>query len=322
MDGGDRCDEGEAEPEAVVAGAVVEAGERQEQPADLAGWYDLAGVDHSHHARGVVGGRRDADGAARDVVALGVVEQVGDEPFEQDWVAGYRGLAERGGGRDAVGGTSFECVFGGRAGRNREARERALAAPAPARLAAIGLATRKLRAALSALGIAIGVAAIVAVLGLSSSSAAGLNAEIAALGTNLLMVENGQTFAGTVELPKPAPGMIARLQGVTGVQDTGTVNNASAYKSPKIPAVETNALSVDATSLHPPRTAGTSLARAGSSTPPPPANPSACSAPPRRSGWASTGSGPGSGSGPGTCGSTSWASSSPRRWPPTSTPPC
>ena len=59
----------------------------------------------------------------------------------------------------------------------------------------MGLRTRKLRAALSALGIAIGVAAIVAVLGLSSSSAAALNAEIAALGTNLLTVQNGQSFA-------------------------------------------------------------------------------------------------------------------------------
>ena len=56
-------------------------------------------------------------------------------------------------------------------------------------LAGVGLRTRKLRAVLSALGIAIGVAAIVAVLGLSSSSAAGLNAEIAALGTNLLTVQ-------------------------------------------------------------------------------------------------------------------------------------
>ena len=60
------------------------------------------------------------------------------------------------------------------------------AAPAPARLrpgdlaglASVGLRTRKLRAALSALGIAIGVAAIVAVLGLASSSQAGLLAEI------------------------------------------------------------------------------------------------------------------------------------------------
>jgi putative ABC transport system permease protein len=165
--------------------------------------------------------------------------------------------------------TLTPAAGGGPAGRNREARDRAPAAPAPARLriadlarlAATGLATRKLRAALSALGIAIGVAAIVAVLGLSSSSAAGLNAEIAALGTNLLMVENGQDFSGAVELPRPTPGMIARLPGVTGVQHTGTVEHAYAYKSPLIPAIETNALSVDATSLHLPATAGTSLAQ-------------------------------------------------------------
>src|SRR4029077_14161377 len=58
------------------------------------------------------GGRCDRDGAARDVVALGVVEQVADEPFEQHSVAGHRGFAERGGRRNAVGGTSLECVFG------------------------------------------------------------------------------------------------------------------------------------------------------------------------------------------------------------------
>ena len=65
-----------------------------------------------------------------------------------------------------------------------------------ARLAAVGLRTRKLRASLSALGIAIGVAAITAVLGLSASSQAGLLAEIARLGTNLLTVQNGQTITG------------------------------------------------------------------------------------------------------------------------------
>ena len=65
-----------------------------------------------------------------------------------------------------------------------------------ARVASVGLRTRRLRAALSALGIAIGVAAIVAVLGLSSSSQAGLLAEIERLGTNLLTVTNGQSLAG------------------------------------------------------------------------------------------------------------------------------
>jgi putative ABC transport system permease protein len=131
-----------------------------------------------------------------------------------------------------------------------------------ARLASVGLATRKLRATLSALGIAIGVAAIVAVLGLAASSAGGLNAEIARLGTNLLTVTNGQTLTGqTAELPEAAPGMIARLPGVTAVQDTGTVNGASVYKSPLIPAIETNALSVDAATLGLPAVAGTSLAQ-------------------------------------------------------------
>jgi len=146
----------------------------------------------------------------------------------------------------------------------------AWAAPVPARLrpgdlaalASIGLRTRKLRAGLSALGIAIGVAAIVAVLGLAASSSAALLAEIQALGTNLLTVTNGQTLTGTTaELPAAAPGMIARLPGVTSVQDTGTVSGVDVYKSPYIPSGETNALSVDAATVGLPAAAGTSLAR-------------------------------------------------------------
>jgi putative ABC transport system permease protein len=129
-------------------------------------------------------------------------------------------------------------------------------------LASVGLRTRKLRAALSALGIAIGVAAIVAVLGLASSSQAGLLAEISRLGTNLLTVANGQTFTGaTAELPVAAPGMIARLPGVTAVQETGTVSGVNAYRSPHIPSIHTNALSVDASTLGLPGVVGTSLAQ-------------------------------------------------------------
>lgn len=128
------------------------------------------------------------------------------------------------------------------------------------RLAAVGLRTRKLRAGLSALGIAIGVAAIVAVLGLSSSSEAGLLAEINTLGTNLLTVTNGQTLFGqTAELPLAAPGMIGRIGPVTDVQDTGTVN-VDAFRSPLIPSIDTNALSVDAATLGLPKAVGTSVA--------------------------------------------------------------
>jgi putative ABC transport system permease protein len=129
-------------------------------------------------------------------------------------------------------------------------------------LASIGLRTSKLRAGLSALGIAIGVAAITAVLGLAASSSAALLAEIQALGTNLLTVTNGQTLSGGVaELPEAALGMIARLPGVTEVQGTGTVSGVDVYKSPLIPPIETNALSVDAATLNLPAVAGTSLAQ-------------------------------------------------------------
>jgi putative ABC transport system permease protein len=131
-----------------------------------------------------------------------------------------------------------------------------------AALAGVGLRTRKLRAGLSALGIAIGVAAIVAVLGLAASSQAALLARIQALGTNLLTVADGQTVSGApAELPKAAPGMIARLPGVTSVQATGAVGGVSVYKSPLIPAVETNGLSVYASTLNLPAVAGTPLAR-------------------------------------------------------------
>ena len=149
-------------------------------------------------------------------------------------------------------------------------RPAAPAAPAPVRLrpgdlaglATVGLRTRKLRAGLSALGIAIGVAAIVAVLGLAASAKAALLAEIQALGTNLLTVTNGQTLGGdTAELPEAAPGMVRQLPGVTAVQATGTVNGVNAYKSPYIPSTHSNALGLEAATLNLPAVAGTSVAQ-------------------------------------------------------------
>jgi putative ABC transport system permease protein len=129
-------------------------------------------------------------------------------------------------------------------------------------LASVGLRTRKLRAALSALGISIGVAAIVAVLGLARSSQAGLLAEISKLGTNLLTVTNGQNIGGgAAELPKASPGMVGALHGVTAVQYTGELTNVSAFRTPYIPTIDTNALSVDASSIGLPAVVGASLAQ-------------------------------------------------------------
>jgi putative ABC transport system permease protein len=130
-----------------------------------------------------------------------------------------------------------------------------------ARVASVGLRTRRLRAALSALGIAIGVAAIVAVLGLSSSSQAGLLAEIDRLGTNLLTVSKGQDlFGAEAKLPLSAPAMVARIGPVTEVQETGTTS-ASVYRSPLIPSINTNGLTVQAASLGLPATVGTTVAQ-------------------------------------------------------------
>lgn len=131
-----------------------------------------------------------------------------------------------------------------------------------ARVASVGLRTRKLRASLSALGITIGVAAIVSVLGLSASSEAGLLAQIDQLGTNVLTVTTGQSLTGQpAELPTTAPAMIARISGVAQVQDVGVVSSANAYRNPLIPTIETNSLTVDAATLGLPRTVGASLAQ-------------------------------------------------------------
>jgi putative ABC transport system permease protein len=131
-----------------------------------------------------------------------------------------------------------------------------------ARVASVGLRTRPLRAALSALGIAIGVAAVVAVLGLSSSSQAGLLAEIDRLGTNLLTVTNGHNFAGqTAQLPLSAPAMIGRINPVIKVADTGEISTANVYRSPLIPSIYTNALAVQAASLNLLSAVGTAIAQ-------------------------------------------------------------
>jgi putative ABC transport system permease protein len=128
------------------------------------------------------------------------------------------------------------------------------------RLATVGLRARTLRAGLSALGIAIGVAAIVAVLGLSASASAGLQGEIAALGTNLLVVQEGQTTGGDLsELPIDAPAMIARIKPVTQVAQTGSVMG-SAYRNRLIPASEGNAISIQAASVGLLRTVGSGVA--------------------------------------------------------------
>jgi putative ABC transport system permease protein len=139
-------------------------------------------------------------------------------------------------GRARTPATGAPCALPGTASRLR-----------PADLwpvAIAGLIIRPGRSILSALGVALGIATMVAVLGISASSRAQLVAEIDALGTNLLTVAPGQSFPGQdVALPVTAPEMIARIGPVIGASAIGDVP-ADIYRSDRIPAANTDAITV------------------------------------------------------------------------------
>jgi putative ABC transport system permease protein len=124
-----------------------------------------------------------------------------------------------------------------------------------------GLSTRRFRAVLSALGIAIGIGAMVAVVGVSSSAQANLLAEIDALGTNLLTVTPGQTFIGNNEvLPDTSLAMIDHMQHVDNDAAVYQVSNANVYRTPLVPAAQAGGIGVDAASENLPQVLGVGLA--------------------------------------------------------------
>ena len=113
------------------------------------------------------------------------------------------------------------------------------------RTGALGLRTRRARAALSALGIAIGVASMVAVLGISESSKADLLAQIDRLGTNLLRVAPGQSFMGDeAVLPESAAAMLRRVGGVESVAATASVAGLTVRRNQYVDEAETGGISV------------------------------------------------------------------------------
>jgi putative ABC transport system permease protein len=124
--------------------------------------------------------------------------------------------------------------------------------PEPARLkppdvvalGAHGMRTRPVRAVLSALGIAIGVAAMVAVIAIPASGAQALHDRLAALGTNLLTAGPGQTLFGQdAVLPDAAVPMAKRIGPVQAASGTGNTS-ASVRRSDKIAADDTSGLAV------------------------------------------------------------------------------
>lgn len=112
------------------------------------------------------------------------------------------------------------------------------------RVGGLGLVSRRLRAALSVLGIAIGIAALVAVLGISESSRSDLLAQLDSLGTNLLTAAPGQSFLGAeATLPDDAAAMIGRIGPVEGVSSLATLG-AKVRRSEFIDEDETGGIGV------------------------------------------------------------------------------
>lgn len=118
------------------------------------------------------------------------------------------------------------------------------------RVGGVGLRTRPLRAFLSALGIAIGIAAMVSVVGISSSSRAELDRMLAALGTNLLTVSPGNTlFGDSAQLPEESVAMIGRIGPVEQVSATGQLADTRVYRSDQIPEAESGGIAARAARL-------------------------------------------------------------------------
>jgi putative ABC transport system permease protein len=111
----------------------------------------------------------------------------------------------------------------------------------------LGLRSRRIRAALSVLGVAIGVAALVSVLGITRSSQSDLLARIDRLGTNLLTVVNGRTIGGDeAELPLTAGTGVARTEGVLASAPTAELAGVRLYRSDRVPTYRSGGLSVRA----------------------------------------------------------------------------
>jgi putative ABC transport system permease protein len=127
------------------------------------------------------------------------------------------------------------------------------------RVGGSGLRARPMRVFLSALGIAIGIAAMVGVVGISSSSSHDLDKRLAALGTNLLTVSPGTALSGgTAHLPETSLSMIGAIPEVTAVSALGKTP-AKVYRNDRMPQQESGGLRVTAARTDLPEAIGARL---------------------------------------------------------------
>ena len=128
-----------------------------------------------------------------------------------------------------------------------------------ARVGGSGLRARPGRTLLTALGIAVGIAALVAVVGISASSRADLLTQLDRFGTNLLQVRAGQSLFGDAsKLPAEAPPMIGRIDPVEAVSSVAAVKG-SVRRNDHISAGETGGISLSAATANLPSTVGATM---------------------------------------------------------------
>ncbi|TDD93037.1 ABC transporter permease [Actinomadura rubrisoli] len=128
------------------------------------------------------------------------------------------------------------------------------------RVGAAGLRARPMRVFLSALGIAIGIAAMIGVVGISTSSRAQLQDTLDRLGTDLLTVGPGQDlFGDDAKLPEESVGMVTRMADVASASATGKLADTRVYRNDRIPEGESGGVTVLAARLDLPRTIGLTM---------------------------------------------------------------
>jgi putative ABC transport system permease protein len=113
----------------------------------------------------------------------------------------------------------------------------------------VGLRTRKLRAALSALGIAIGIATMIIVTSIPASSERAVVDQITALGTNVLQAWPAPSDDKPTSMPRESVAMVARIgpvQVVSAVANTHTVIR----RSELVDGTDDSGLAVLATDLN------------------------------------------------------------------------
>jgi putative ABC transport system permease protein len=112
-------------------------------------------------------------------------------------------------------------------------------------LGLLGPRTRKIRAVLSALGISIGIATVIMVVGIPASSQRALTDQLSALGTNLLSAQ-ATLDLDTQTLPpiaKSADAMVARIPPVQKVSEVANTH-AEVRRSQAIPAKDGSGVTV------------------------------------------------------------------------------